>query len=376
MLTRTRRTAVLAFIAGFAAALSLGALRFVFLPRAATVVARHSSARAVFRGASIVSGPAPLNRSRSEGVGRGKGTLEAAAPPATAVAAAITGAVSPLPPVGPPARLLERPPRRAPPWLVAGQCTPPPGSPSLDASPQLISAFSSFAEPEHSAGPGPTVLGECLCPLRDAAPGFVFDCGANDWRILSDLAPWHGVNVTHAMLDAAFELTTANIPPTYHFSIHGGVVYAKTRQPVSVYHDRLFDMLRTLARAVPLPDVEWVMHGWDHAKVWRQDPIPVFSFVRDAAKTDVTVPYPYVWGQGGFDFSFDSNCPRDWGNRSSSKVTWRGGCTGPAAGYQDVFAPLYLRYRATALTRERGAATCLTRACRRRASALPLQARL
>ena len=242
-----------------------------------------------------------------------------------------------------------RPARTPPDWLLAGSCVPPPPSAASARSDSLdsASAFGSFHEERH----GETLLGECSCPLLNgAAPEFPFDCGDYDWRILSDLAPWHGVNLSHVALDLAYNTQTANIPPGYHFSINKNRVYMRMRDPTSVYHGQLLDMLRTVARTVMLPDVEFVLHAWDHAKVWRQDPIPVFSFIRDAAKNDITVPYPYTWGAGDFNVAVPG-CS-EWSERAGKKVIWRGGCTGPVAGYLDPFWPAYIRYRANVATRE------------------------
>lgn len=171
--------------------------------------------------------------------------------------------------------------RTPPAWLEAGACAPPASSTKHDSL-DGISAFGLTFEEQH----GETLLGECTCPLQSTPPGFSFDCGDYHWRILSDLAPWHGVNVLHAALDVAYNTQTANIPPGYHFSINKNRVFMRMREPTSEYHGQLLDMLRTVAMMVPLPDVEFILHAWDHAKVWRQDPIPVFSFIRDAAKND------------------------------------------------------------------------------------------
>ena len=200
------------------------------------------------------------------------------------------------------------------------------------------------------------VLGPCNCPLQQPPlDGWAFDCEANDWRILQDLAPWHDITITHHMLDAAFSLSTANLPPGYHFSISQGVVRGKQHPdvPISVFHDRLLDMLQTVSRLVQLPDCEFVLHAWDHAKVPRQDPIPVFSFLRDASRNDITVPYPYIWSTSTHDLDLarDANCSSSLAGRPGRRVAWRGSCTGPTLGYQPPFLPAYLRVRATLLSR-------------------------
>ena len=112
----------------------------------------------------------------------------------------------------------------------------------------------------------------------------------------------------------------------------------------------MIHMLRTFAELVPLPDVEFVMHAWDHSKAPRQDPAPVFSFIRDASRSEPTLPYAYSWSADShaLDLSLAPDCPA-WPERSE-RLMFRGGCTGPTVGYDAELAPLYLRYRATALT--------------------------
>ena len=41
---------------------------------------------------------------------------------------------------------------------------------------------------------------------------------------------------------------------------------AQFREPLSAYHEKLLDMLRTVAEMLPLPDCEFILHPWDHAK--------------------------------------------------------------------------------------------------------------
>jgi hypothetical protein len=299
-------------------------------------------------------------------------------PPAVPLPPPFPAAAQPAPLA---AKVGARPRRQPPAWLAAGTCGDPleqdspvggggafshfdpaaAGSAAAAAAaaraPLRHAVAWSATSGAHEEHAGDTLLGECDCPLRGAPPpdGWRFDCGDYDWRILSDLAPWHGVNVTHKMLDYAYEVKTGNVPPGYHFSVSRGRIYYKSREPYSVYHGQLLDMLRAVAAMVPLPDCEFVLHAWDHAKVWRQDPVPVFSFIRDAAKNDVTVPYPYAWAGGDFDVGAGANCP-PLAARSGNKVMWRGGCTGPATEgrYHEPFWPLYLRYRVGQLTAKHG----------------------
>lgn len=241
-------------------------------------------------------------------------------------------------------RLLQRPltiskrPRRSPPkWLQEGICTPPKG---WEENSHSNSAVGSFLDEKTNE----QLLGDCNCPLKSKPSDFSFDCGLYDWRILTDLAPWHGVNISHEALDLSFTLSTGNIPPGYHFSINKGKIYMRQQGPLSSYHDKILAMLITVATLVDLPDVEFALHPWDHAKVWRQDPIPVFSFIRDIAKNDITVPYPYRWEGNGLGTSRGSSC-LPWEDREN-RVMWRGGCTGPVMGYRDELWSAYIRYRA------------------------------
>jgi hypothetical protein len=204
----------------------------------------------------------------------------------------------------------------------------------------------------------PPLLGACVCPLQSAPEGWEgFDCGLFDARIRDALAPWAdaGVNLSHAALDVAWALTTANIPPAFHFSVHGGKVYFKRQGPASVYDDVLLDMLVTVAQRVPLPDVEFVLHPWDHQKVPRQDPVPVFGFSSGPASNDILFPFPYAWRAGGFSLhaaTCIANRSR-LADRPNARVFWRGRCTGTgAAGFVPELAPFYLRYRASALGAE------------------------
>ena len=125
----------------------------------------------------------------------------------------------------------------------------------------------------------------------------------------------------------------------------------KQQGPPSSYHDKIIAMLITVASLVDLPDVEFVLHPWDHAKVWRQDPIPVFSFIRDIAKNDITVPYPYRWEGQTLGTSRSASC-QTWNNRVN-RVVWRGGCTGPVMGYRNELWDAYIRYRAGIATASR-----------------------
>ena len=200
-----------------------------------------------------------------------------------------------------------------PAWLTAGRCTPPAAAPAKRSS-----------------------LGECACPLRQASAAWAgFDCGVFDARVRAGLAPWAdaSANLSHAALDAAWALTTANIPPAFHISVHGGTVYYKRQGPRSAYDERLLSLLKTVAARVPLPDVEFVLHPWDHQKVPRQDPVPVFGFTSGPASNDILFPYPYAWQENGFDLSSVA-CGaerRRQADRPQARVFWRGRSSGTGA---------------------------------------------
>lgn len=254
--------------------------------------------------------------------------------------------------------LLKRPPRRPPAWDWEEGCLPPrppPHAPSAtghalwqsmdDAG---FSGTNAFAQEER----GRVLLGPCTCPLHGGGPydGWSFDCGDWDWRILSDLAPWHSMTLSPQALDMAYAKNTANIPPAYHFSIHGGRVYWKMQGPTSAYHESLLDMLTTVANMVPLPDVEWVMTGcWDHPKVPRQEPIPVFGCVRSAGNNDVSFVHPYRWHGGGLDWS-TPDCPPF--EAREGKLLWRGSCMGPMSPFENTVWRSYIRLRPNTLTQE------------------------
>lgn len=61
------------------------------------------------------------------------------------------------------------------------------------------------------------LLGDCQCPFINAGDvpyeGWSFDCADWDWRIMSELSPWHSMKLTPQAMDFAFqEVNTANIP--------------------------------------------------------------------------------------------------------------------------------------------------------------------
>ena len=61
-------------------------------------------------------------------------------------------------------------------------------------------------------------------------------------------------------------------------------------------------MLKTVSRKVALPDVEFVAHLWDHPKVPRQQPLPIFAHYSDEAHRDVPMPAPWSWDEKAHRF--------------------------------------------------------------------------
>ena len=52
------------------------------------------------------------------------------------------------------------------------------------------------------------------------------------------------------------------------------------------------------------------MHLWDHPKVDRQTPLPVFSHYSDSSHRDVPVPAPWSWDEKKHDFPQVRSRPR------------------------------------------------------------------
>jgi hypothetical protein len=157
------------------------------------------------------------------------------------------------------------------------------------------------------------------------------------------------MNFTHEAIDTAWDYTLGNVPPTYHFAVKDGVIYRKQRDPLSGWGDRLMDMLRAVSKMIRLPDVEFSVNYFDHAKVHRQDPFPVFGFAHDAAMHEIATPFSHSWTRGD-DLAFPLNpaCP-DFSGRKD-KLFWRGSCTGPTHDHQPAFASAYIRTAVTQMT--------------------------
>lgn len=262
--------------------------------------------------------------------------------------------------------LPKRPPRRPPAWDWSKGCLPPRPTPAgtgtgdNSGSPYYPFLFSPPDEDVTGTNAitqearGATLLGPCQCPLLNPSDkpyaDWAFECGDWDWRILSELAPWHGATLSREAMDLAYNLNTANIPPTYHISINQNRVYMRMQGPLSVYHDRLLNLLQTAAETVRLPDVEFVLHLWDHPKVLRQDPVPVFGGVRGHGHNDISFIHPYLWENGGpaVHPPSSANCPPF--EQRDPRLLWRGSCMGPIFDFQGPLWEAYVRPRANRIT--------------------------
>jgi Glycosyl transferase family 90 len=204
------------------------------------------------------------------------------------------------------------------------------------------------------------LLGECKCPLKvpHPDPEWSFDCAEWDYKILSELAPWWGLNISHAMLDftSAFKTADAWQPPTYHFSVKEGKAYWNINPGVTdtAFHEAFLSMIDTAAKTVEMPDVEFLATTWDWQSVQRQEPAPIFSTSKDHGRLDVVLPHPYTWSavKEDFDLEWTGGCKdKPWEDRDP-RVTTRLGCMGPKRGFQPLLYHTYLRARATDLTHQ------------------------
>ena len=199
----------------------------------------------------------------------------------------------------------------------------------------------------------------CSCPIRGGGPrGWQYNCTL--WAPLIDkyLAPWVGGNVTATVLDMAFwkGLYSGDrshaIPGMHVSSVHGRL---HVRENVDYRLPLYRDMLRTVHKMVPLPDVEFVTHLWDHPKVDRETPLPVFAHYADVAHRDVPIPAPWSWDDRKHDFPQPwvnvgaSACAQPWGSRTN-RLYFRGGCNGPTRGWRGPLWRFYPRKRANRLS--------------------------
>ena len=119
------------------------------------------------------------------------------------------------------------------------------------------------------------------------------------------------------------------------------------------------DMLRTVHKLVSLPQVEFITHLWDHPKVPRQTPLPVFAHYADAAHRDVPMPAPWSWDNKAHDFpqpfsQLRGGCAKPWRQRRD-QLYFRGGCNGPTRGWRGPIWRFYPRKAANLLSHARPA---------------------
>lgn len=234
-----------------------------------------------------------------------------------------------------------------------------PNSPDLDFPLSASEGRSLFNNPFTATNSafeeytGEVLLGDCSCPLYNKPENWTFDCGAYDWRILTELtSPWHRMNFTPAAIDAAWSTTIGNIPPTYHYAIRDGRLWGRSRGPLSGWAPRLENMLRTVVGMVKLPNVEFSVNYFDHPKVARQDPMPVFGFTRDAAMSEIATPFAHSWTRGDdYEFHLNPQCPPY--EQRKEKLFFRGSCTGPTVDYNINYKNAYLRTSVTLMTQAR-----------------------
>ncbi len=146
----------------------------------------------------------------------------------------------------------------------------------------------------------------------------------------------------------------ANSIPGVHVSSVGGRLHIKVNVD---YRVSLFkDMMRHVARLVRLPDVEFVAHLWDHPKVPRETPLPVFAHYADVAHRDVPMPAPWSWDERLHKFPQPfvglrrDQCAKPWAKRDS-RLYFRGGCNGPTRGWRGPIWRFYPRKRANRLSK-------------------------
>jgi hypothetical protein len=204
--------------------------------------------------------------------------------------------------------------------------------------------------------------GQCRCPIRGsgrAPAGWNYNCSL--WAPLIDtyLSPWAEGNVSATVLDMAFWRmlygeARSHALPGVHFSSRGGMLRIKENVD---YRMPLFtDMMRSVNRLVRLPDVEFVAHLWDHPKVDRQTPLPVFAHYADVSHRDVPMPAPWSWDEKLHAFPQPwvklnpSMCSSPWARRTPS-LYFRGGCNGPTRGWRGPLWKFYPRKRANRISK-------------------------
>ncbi|KAL1527459.1 hypothetical protein AB1Y20_016124 [Prymnesium parvum] len=173
------------------------------------------------------------------------------------------------------------------------------------------------------------------------------------------LEPWVEGNLSATVLDMAYwksiyGWSRRNALPGVHVSVRGGVVYVKEQVD---YRLELFrDMMRSVSRIVQLPDAEFVAHLWDHPKVPRQQPLPIFAHYADEAHRDIPMPAPWSWDTARHAFpqpftKLPHGCPLNYDQRRA-QLYFRGGCNGPTRGWRGPLWRFYPRKRANRISKQ------------------------
>ena len=202
---------------------------------------------------------------------------------------------------------------------------------------------------------------QCTCPVSSggAPRGWVHNCSLWAPIIAHNLAPWESGNLSATILDFAFYKPgygeeRAHAVPGMHASVRGGRVHYKQNNEYRM--ELITDMLRTVARLVRLPDVEFVAHLWDHPKVTYYRPLPVFAHYADDVHNDVPMPAPWSWDRKTHNFpqpytQLRGGCKTPWGSRTPM-LYFRGGCNGPTRGWHGPIWRNYPRKKANILSKQ------------------------
>jgi len=194
-------------------------------------------------------------------------------------------------------------------------------------------------------------------PMSDAPSGWRYD--PTLWAPLIDmyLAPWAAGNLSATVLDMAYwpqmyGTTRAHALPGVHAAVKDGYLFVRSQND---YRLELFlDMMKTVSGLVRLPNAEFVACLYDHAKVDRQTPLPVFVHYSDVAHRDVPIPAPWSWDETQHAFpqpwvKVRAGCATPWSQRDSV-LYFRGGCNGPTRGWRGPLWKFYPRKRANQLS--------------------------
>jgi len=203
------------------------------------------------------------------------------------------------------------------------------------------------------------------CPIgagaADSPAGWRYNATLWGPVVAAALAPWAEGELTASVLDLAFSphmypAGRRHALPGLHVSVREGRLYYRANSDYRL--TLVLDMLRTVARLVRLPDVEFVAHLWDHPKVPRQHPLPVLAHYVDVAHRDIAMPAPWSWDDKAhrwpqpFSKLRSGGCPKPYASRKPL-LYFRGGCNGPTRGWRGPIWQFYPRKRANIHTASR-----------------------